>query len=170
MLSHVYVTIGGGFGLDIGLIDHLRTQLGTTSNYSAVANVRTLQITTAHAKYYPTCYVSTGRFLVTASNSGDSSVSALKPSLNGGSLPTASSLHSIPYKTDFVAPVVLLITPRHGPPRQHRAFSYANRFRGNTRHPATGFLIPFIKNPLPQQRALVRDRYPATGLHAIINL
>jgi hypothetical protein len=27
---------------------------------------------------------------------------------------------------------------------------------------------PFIKNPLPQPRALFRDRYPAMGLHATI--
>jgi hypothetical protein len=39
-----------GFRLDIGFIDHLYTQLGTTSNYSAIANLHTLQITTAFAK------------------------------------------------------------------------------------------------------------------------
>jgi hypothetical protein len=35
------------FGLGIGFIDHLYTQLGTTSNYSAIANLHTSQITTA---------------------------------------------------------------------------------------------------------------------------
>jgi hypothetical protein len=57
-----------GFGLDIGFIDHLYTQLGTTSIYSAIATLHTLQITTTHAKSFPACYVFTSRSLVTASN------------------------------------------------------------------------------------------------------
>jgi hypothetical protein len=39
-----------------------------------------------------------------------------------------------------------------------------------SRHPATGYVTPFIKNPLPQQRASFRDRYPAAGLHATISV
>jgi hypothetical protein len=38
-----------GFGLDVGFIDHLYTRLKTTSNYSAIADLRTLRITTASA-------------------------------------------------------------------------------------------------------------------------
>jgi hypothetical protein len=34
-----------------GFIDHLYTSLGTTSIYSAIANLHTLQITTAQAKF-----------------------------------------------------------------------------------------------------------------------
>jgi hypothetical protein len=60
-----------GFGLDIRFIDHLHTQLGTTSNYNAFA---------------------------------------LKP-----------SLHRLPYRTDLVAPIILLTTPRHSPRREHRS-------------------------------------------------
>jgi hypothetical protein len=33
----------------IGFIDTLFTQLGTTSNYSAIADVHTLQVTVTHA-------------------------------------------------------------------------------------------------------------------------
>jgi hypothetical protein len=62
-----------GFGLVIGLIDHLYTHLGTTSNYSAIANLHNSQITTVLAKSFPACSVFTSRSLVTASNSGDSS-------------------------------------------------------------------------------------------------
>jgi hypothetical protein len=36
-------------------IEHLYTQLVTTSNYNAIADLHTLQITTAHAKYFPAC-------------------------------------------------------------------------------------------------------------------
>jgi hypothetical protein len=36
-----------GFWLDIGFIHHLHTHLRTTLNYSAIANLHTLQITTA---------------------------------------------------------------------------------------------------------------------------
>jgi hypothetical protein len=39
-----------GYGLDIGFTDHLYTQLGTTSNHSAITNLHTLQITTAPTK------------------------------------------------------------------------------------------------------------------------
>jgi hypothetical protein len=63
------------FGLANGFIDHLYTQLGTTSNYSATANLHTLQITTAIAKPFPACCIFTSRSLTTASNSGDSSAS-----------------------------------------------------------------------------------------------
>jgi hypothetical protein len=70
------------FGLAIGFTDHLYTQQEITSNYSTLINVHTLQITTAHDKSLPACCVFTSRSLATASNSGDSSVSALKSSLN----------------------------------------------------------------------------------------
>jgi hypothetical protein len=33
-----------GFGLDIGRIDHLYTQLGTTSTYGSTANLHSLKI------------------------------------------------------------------------------------------------------------------------------
>jgi hypothetical protein len=48
----------------IGYIDNL--QIVTTSNYSAVANLRTLHITRGHAKYSQCVFAS--RFLVTDSN------------------------------------------------------------------------------------------------------
>jgi hypothetical protein len=56
-----------------GFIDHLYTQLGNTSHYSATANLHNSQITTAPAKPFPVCYVFTSRSLATASNSGNSS-------------------------------------------------------------------------------------------------
>jgi hypothetical protein len=74
-----------GFGLEILFIDHL--QIVTTSNYIAITNFHTLQITTAHAKSFQSLV--TSRSLVTASNSGDSSASALT------SLPAGSQLYRI---------------------------------------------------------------------------
>jgi hypothetical protein len=41
-----------GFGLEIGFIGHFNTRLVTTINYSAIADLHTLQITTAHAKSF----------------------------------------------------------------------------------------------------------------------
>jgi hypothetical protein len=114
-----------GFGLCIEFIDHLYTQLGTSSNYSAIANLYTLKITTAHAKSFPACCVFTSRSLVTVSNSGDSSASALK-----------SSIRRQPYRTDSVAPIFFLITPLHGLSTKHRFQQYLYccmriRCRGN---------------------------------------
>jgi hypothetical protein len=68
-------------------LDLLTTSLGNTLNYSATANLHTLQITTAHAKCFPACYVFTIRSLVTAPNDEDSSAFALKSSVDGLSLP-----------------------------------------------------------------------------------
>jgi hypothetical protein len=140
-----------GFGSDIGFIYHLYRQLRTASNYSAIANLHILQITTAHAKFFQPA-VFTSRSLVTASNSGDSSASALKSSLNGGSLPNDTFLHRLPYRTDLVAPISFLINTRHGPGRQQRSFSYVNRFHGNVfteSFPSSGRLFLFISNLLP---------------------
>jgi ethanolamine utilization microcompartment shell protein EutS len=50
-LSRVWVTIDG-FELVIGFIDHFNTRLVTTLNYSAIADLQNLQISTAHAKYF----------------------------------------------------------------------------------------------------------------------
>jgi hypothetical protein len=64
-----------GFGFVSRFIDHLYTPLGTTSNYSAIANLHNLQINASNTKSSTPCTVFTRRFLATASNSGDSSVS-----------------------------------------------------------------------------------------------
>jgi hypothetical protein len=76
----------------IGFIDHL--QVATTNNYNTIADFHTLQISTAHAKSSQACTVFIRRFLVT-SPSNDYSSSVLKPSLNGGFLPTESFLRQL---------------------------------------------------------------------------
>jgi hypothetical protein len=63
------------FGFENGFIDHLHIRLGTTSNYTATANLHNSQITTGPAKLFPACCVFTSRSLTTASNTGDSSTS-----------------------------------------------------------------------------------------------
>jgi hypothetical protein len=48
------VDIAGVFLLLVtGFIDHVNTQLGTTLNYGVMANLHTVQITTAHAIFQP---------------------------------------------------------------------------------------------------------------------
>jgi hypothetical protein len=69
-------------------IDHFNTRLVTTLNYSAIANLLTLKIATAHAKSFPACNVLTSRFLVTAPDSADYSASALTPLPAGHRLAT----------------------------------------------------------------------------------
>jgi hypothetical protein len=54
------------FGLDIGITALLNTQLVITLNYSAIADLHTLQITTAYAKSFQTRSVFTSSCLVTA--------------------------------------------------------------------------------------------------------
>jgi hypothetical protein len=74
-------------------------------------------------KPFSACCGFTSRPLLTASNSGDSSASVLKPSLNGCSLPTASFLRILPYRTESDAPVIFVITRLHGPSRKHCFYS-----------------------------------------------
>jgi hypothetical protein len=73
-----------GSGSHIGFIDHFNTQLVITLNYSAIADLHTLQITTAHAKSFLAGSVLSSSCLVTAPNNAYSSASGLKSSLNGG--------------------------------------------------------------------------------------
>jgi hypothetical protein len=59
----------------IAFIGHLCTPLGTTSNYSAVANLHTLKITAAPIKTLRACRVFNSCTLSAASNTGDTSSS-----------------------------------------------------------------------------------------------
>jgi hypothetical protein len=106
--------------LAVGFIGHFITQLAMTLNFSAIPNLHALQITTAHAKSFPICCVFTSCSLVTASNNRDCSASAPKSSLCGGSLPSDSFVHKLPYRTDLVAPVVSFITSRRQSNRKRR--------------------------------------------------
>jgi hypothetical protein len=45
-----------GFGLDIGFIGHLYTQLVIILNHSAIAELHTLQIAVTHALVFSVCY------------------------------------------------------------------------------------------------------------------
>jgi hypothetical protein len=45
-----------GFALDIEFIDHFDTQLIITLNYSAIADLHTLQITRAYRLVFSACY------------------------------------------------------------------------------------------------------------------
>jgi hypothetical protein len=74
---HVFEWPQAVFRLEIRFIGLLYTRLVSTFNYSAIGDLHISQITTAHAKSFPACSVSTSRFPVTASNSGDPAASAL---------------------------------------------------------------------------------------------
>jgi hypothetical protein len=128
-----------GFGLVTGFIDHLYTKLRTTSNYSSIANHHTLQSPQHRLSLFQPAMSSQAVPWQRLLTVGHSSASALKSSPNACSLPANYFLHRLPYRTDVFAPVISLITPRHGPRRQHRSFTYANRFRGNV------FTEPFLR-------------------------
>jgi hypothetical protein len=73
----------------------LLTQLGTTSNHSAIVNFHNSQFTTTPAKPFPACCVLTSRSFATTSNSGDSSTSRVQvlssPTLVRNCLPAIPS-------------------------------------------------------------------------------
>jgi hypothetical protein len=62
-------------------IDHLYTRLGTTSNYSATANLHALK--SLHSKSSPALSVFTSRCSVTAPNIGNALDSVLTSLLSG---------------------------------------------------------------------------------------
>jgi hypothetical protein len=93
ILSRVRCDYRRGSGLAIGFIDHFTTQIVTTLNYNAIANLHNSQLTRTHAKSFPACIVFTRHFLVTASSNGYSSASALKSPPNGSSLPAVLSIY-----------------------------------------------------------------------------
>jgi hypothetical protein len=67
-----------GYGSANAFIYYLYTELGTTSNYSVIADQHTLRITTAYAK--PQSFIDfPSRCLVTALNNEESSAYALTP-------------------------------------------------------------------------------------------
>jgi hypothetical protein len=86
-----------------------------TLNYIAIVKPHTLQITTAHAKYFQPAF--TSGFQVTVLNNG-----------NPSTAPTKSSLHRHPYNylpslqltLNWTSKLVSLITIWHGPRRKHR--------------------------------------------------
>jgi hypothetical protein len=66
-----------GFGLMMGFSDHFITLVVSTSNYNVIANLHTLQFATTYPQPPHSVTVAFSRFLVTASNNGDYSVSVL---------------------------------------------------------------------------------------------
>jgi hypothetical protein len=89
--------------LEIKFTAHFNTRLVTTLNYSAIADLHTLQITTAYVKSFYSVF--TSRSLVTATNSEDSSASAFT------SLPAGSQLHrlSLPFTNSLTTLSELLL-------------------------------------------------------------
>jgi hypothetical protein len=133
------VTWGSDYRWDLNwetrFIDHFNTWLVTTFNCSAIANLHTLQTTTANAKPSQSVTVSTRHSLVTTSNSGDSSASELTLLPAGSQLHRLSSLHRLPYNW-LTSKLVWIITSLQGPHTKHcfQQFLYCctwNRCCGN---------------------------------------
>jgi hypothetical protein len=98
------VWIGGGF------IDHLYTQLGTTSNYIATANLHASQIITKHTKSFAACCVVTSRSWQLLLTVEILQLHALR-----------FYLHSLHCRTKLSSLCLLLIISRHEPHRKHRS-------------------------------------------------
>jgi hypothetical protein len=96
-----------------GFIDHLYTRFGTTSNYSATANLHSSQITAAPAEPFPACCVFISRFLAAASNSGDSSasrsqvLSSQPPAQNCLTTSRHGLRRNTPFPTNYIVACVL---------------------------------------------------------------
>jgi hypothetical protein len=144
ILSHNWVLLQTGFGLVTWSVEHLYTELRTTSN--ATANFHNSQIITAPAKTF-------------------SSVLCLHWPFSGNGFSQwrfFSFMHSNPFftvshaefnSTDYWlgAPTVFKINPRHRPCRRHRSISYNVSAVMYSCHAATSCVPPFIKNLLHQQ-------------------
>jgi hypothetical protein len=111
----VTVIIDGGFGFHVGFIDHFKTRLGTTSNYSAIAFYTSLQ----HTLFTSLLYIHQP-FPDNGFKSVDSSVSALNSTLNGSSLTTV-----------LTSKRVSVITSQLRPTEATAVYCCSNLFRGN---------------------------------------
>jgi hypothetical protein len=129
-----------------GFIDDLYTPLGTTSNQSAVTDLHTIHIATAHAKPQ-SVIVSPNRFLVTDLNNGDSSAS-LPTSVLSGEYSTA----------ELNAPAVMVTTSLRGSHIQKLYFCVHVRCRGN-----------MLTKPLPRNGRCLQSRRLATGLYDTVS-
>jgi hypothetical protein len=118
-----------GYGLVNGFIDYLHIWLGSTSNYSATANLHNLQITITPTKPFPAFCVFTSCSLAMTSNTGDSSASCAQiwssQTLVQNSCQLSTELQCYLFSASLaelnwpVAPVLFFITPWQGPHRQH---------------------------------------------------
>jgi hypothetical protein len=95
----------------------------TTLDYSAVANLRAIQITVSQAKPFQSAVSSP---VVPWSTALTMEILQLSRS----TAPTKSSLHRLPYNW-LISEIVSVITSRLAPRRKHRPVLYSNRFRGN---------------------------------------
>jgi hypothetical protein len=104
--------------------EYLYTPLGTTSNYSAIANLHTLQIATAPPKLFP-AYVFNSRSLATAFTVEILQHPALTSLLSREYPATEHS--QFPQLPTIISGtrLTLLITFRHEPYRKHRFHCYS---------------------------------------------
>jgi hypothetical protein len=148
ILSRIWGWLQTGFGLANGFIDALYTPLGTASNYSATADLHNLQINTVHAKHFPAYCFFTRRFLATAFNSGDASVSRSQVLLSQPPLQSS---------TELIAPILFFITTSNGPNRKHRFQQYIYCCRGV-------FTDPLLRNWLHNTVVLLLHALSGNGL------
>jgi hypothetical protein len=122
---HVYEWLLTGFGLVIGFVEHLHTQLVTTSNYTSLTGLHTVS----------SLVVSWERILTTSLPAGEysttNSLLQLSNSQAGGHL-TPNFCSSLHWMTKCSSQLVPLIIIRHGSQRNH-SFSLLqfNRFHEN---------------------------------------
>jgi hypothetical protein len=102
----------------------LLTEVGTESNYSAIGDRDTLQITTTPAKYFPAFCVLTSRSLATASNNGDPSASRAQVFLSQPPLQNSCQFPQLPTVNSGTR-LTLLIIFRHEPHRKHCFHCYS---------------------------------------------
>jgi hypothetical protein len=97
-MPRIQVTIDGDSRLEIAFIDRFNTRLVTTFNYTTIADLHTLQITTAQANSFQ----SAGkiRFSATDLMNGDYSASALTSLSAGSQLHRLGLLFTDSLKTD----------------------------------------------------------------------
>jgi hypothetical protein len=96
------------YGLVNKFIDHLYRPFGTTCNYSAIANLHTLQNITAVAKHFSGSCVFFSRSLATASNSRDSSASRSR--VLSSEAPMQNSTHNWQLSTNWLGPRLAAIS------------------------------------------------------------
>jgi hypothetical protein len=143
------VLIGDGF------IDRLFTRLGTTSNYSATANLHNSQTITAPAKPFSSLLCLHQPF----PGNGFHQWRFFSCTRSGPPF-TAARAEFKSLSTELITPTVLVLDSRHGPHKKHRSsiVAFLSVTAGTclpSCFPETYCLTSSIKNLLTQQRVYV---------------
>jgi hypothetical protein len=152
IILHIDISLSVGHISSCQVVTHnLYTRLKTTSNYSAIANLHNLQITTAPTKPFPACFVLTSRSLATVLTVEIFQIHALRSHLHG--LPCRTQRNSLLqlfwlylFSTAYIENTVILLFHSYLLLRERIYRAVAQKFpqRGRQKTPLFYYYVRYL--------------------------